>query len=126
MSDFFPRPPDPLRSEPEPTGTLDPTLDRREYRAWEVRAAQWRALEVAEAIFGDGVRVALAHYPGRGPFAGLLHLDVPFTDLARHQELERVFCSCAGLDPVLSRIPFVFAFAPLLAALDAAPGLAPA
>jgi hypothetical protein len=46
----------------------------------------------------------------RGPFRGLLHLDVPFRDLAEHQARERCFLSAAAQDPVIARVPFVFVF----------------
>jgi hypothetical protein len=97
----------------EPTSLLDPRLQREvSARRWEIRAAQWRTLALAEAVFGEGVSVRLAPYPGRGPFRGMFLVEVPFGDLERHRRLEGVFTACAGLDPVLSCVPSIFVFEP--------------
>lgn len=117
MSDLFP---DPLRPELPPwadgkpwTTFVDPTLvQARERERWEARAAQWRARELAEAVFGGEV-VARLVGPTRGSFRGLLHLDVPFLGLADHQERERRFVAAASDDPVLARVPLVFVFGSL-------------
>jgi len=77
---------------------------------WRIRAAQWQAAALAQAIFGAEVEVSLDRYPGRGGFHGLLHLRVPFLGMDRHLELEREFCVVAGGDPVLSAIPLLFVF----------------
>lgn len=117
MNDFLPARPGPTPGGPEPTTSLDPTLARElEHGRWHVRAAQWRALSLAEWVFGPGVRTTLGPYPGRGPFAGLVHLDVPFTDLGRHRALEALFATLVGDDPVLVCVPLVFSIGPLLAA----------
>jgi hypothetical protein len=89
---------------------VDPLLERVDERErWEVRAAQWRARALAEVVFGGEVQ---ARVTGRlrGPFRGLLHLDVPFHGLAEHRARERVFLSAAASDPVIARVPFVFVF----------------
>jgi hypothetical protein len=89
---------------------VDPTLaavQRRE--RWEARAAQWRARELAEAVFGGEVRARLVG-PTPGGFRGLLHLDVPFDGLAEHREREARFVAAATVDPVLARVPLVFVF----------------
>ena len=114
MSDFVPGPPGNEHAGPEPT-TL---LDRRATEAWaehrwSVRAAQWRAVELAGAIFGPGVRGELAGGVLQGPFRALLHLEVPFRDLDAHRAGESLFVAMAGADPVLSQVPFVYVFAAL-------------
>ena len=113
MDPFF----DPMRStipagdtETPWTIFVDPTLARVQDRErWEARAAQWRAREIAEAVFGGEVRARLVG-PTPGGFRGLLHLDVPFEGLAEHREREARFVAAATIDPVLARVPLVFVF----------------
>ena len=113
---------DPTRRGPSPddakpsTIFVDPTLvqiDERE--RWEVRAAQWRARELAEVVFGGEVE---ARVTGRirGAFRGVLHLDVPFAGLAEHRAREGVYMAAIARDPVVSRVPFVVVFGPRPAA----------
>jgi hypothetical protein len=100
----------PAADDHEPWIFLDPTLvqvDERE--RWELRAAQWQARALAEVVFGGEVEARLSGQT-LGPFRGLLHLDVPFADLAEHHARERVFMSAAATDPVLARVPLVFVF----------------
>lgn len=113
MSELFPTSHDHRVPEPERTSWQDPRLDREESRGrWGVRAAQWRALGLARAIFGPAVAVRLSRSgPGRA-FRGLLHLEVPFRDLAEHRSRESVFLACAARDPVLAPVPFIFVFEP--------------
>lgn len=85
-----------------------PSRDR-----WERRAGQWRAVELARAVFGDEARGRLEGFPPRGGFRGLLELEVPFASLDEHRELEGIFLRLAGEDPVLERVPLVFAFVPV-------------
>ena len=111
MSGLVPiRPRAPLGEAPSTT-----LFDRRleedwAERRWSARAAQWRALALASAVFGEGVSARLADGLLDGPFRGLLHLDVPFDGIARHRELEARFTAAAGIDPVLARIPMVYVF----------------
>jgi hypothetical protein len=57
-------------------------LSQAEYRAlWEVRAAQWRARELAEELFGSVGYMALIGIAGKGHPRGLLHMEVPFESL---------------------------------------------
>ena len=99
--------------EPEPTEHLDPFLARRvESRPWELRSAQWRAWDLAEAAFGTEVSVSLVGRPGHQNFRGLLYLSVPFRDLDDHRWRESLVLSWAGQDPVLTRVPLVFVFEP--------------
>jgi hypothetical protein len=113
MDDFLrPEPPRPP-SDPERTVHLDPFLARRlETRPWEVRAAQWRARELAELAFGEDVRAELTGRGGSPPFRGLLNLTVPFRSMEDHQRRERIFLSWVPMDPILSAVPFVFLFQP--------------
>ena len=98
---------------PEATEHFDPTLDRRtSRRSWEVRSAQWRAWELAEAAFGEAVCVALAGGGEYQSLRGLLTLQVPFRDLPDHRRRESLFLAWAGRDPVLSRVPLIFVFEP--------------
>ena len=108
---------DPIRGAAPPvddqkpsTIFVDPTLlEVRERDRWETRAAQWRARALAEAVFGGEVEARLTGQM-RGPFRGLLHLDVPFRDLPDHRARADVFLSAVGADPVCGRVPFVFVF----------------
>ncbi len=91
---------------------LEPDQERRT-RRWQLRTAQWRALELAEAIFGPEVEAVVAGAAGPGPFRGLLRLRVPFRDLARHRKREAAFNQLAGSDELLSALPLVFVFDPV-------------
>lgn len=114
MTPFF----DPARGGPPPDDgdghrTVDPFLEREEARRrWPTRAAAWRAVELAEIVFGGEVRARLGGASATGVFRGLLHLEVPFDGLEGHAERERVFVACAGRDEVLAAVPLVFVFAP--------------
>ena len=99
--------------EPQRTVYVDPTLEDETLRwRWETRAAQWRARELAEHVFGGEVTARLSGRITRAPFCGLLHLDVPFEDLASHKALEAVFLASASRDPILARVPFVYILGP--------------
>ena len=114
MSDeiFFPGPPI-LPDDPEEIVTLDPLLERRlETQAWRIRSAQWRAVALAEAAFGQRVTGRLAGRGGFDRFKGLLTLSVPFRGLEDHRYRESLFLAWTSQDPVLSRVPFVFIFFP--------------
>jgi len=101
--------------EPDPD---HPQLRQRpmspaEQRArWQVRAAQWRAHELAEHIFGAVSAIGLSGVRGQGPFRGLLRLEVPFVDLGVHREREARFLSAVGDDPVFADVPLVFIIGP--------------
>lgn len=119
MSELFPRPPAGPGVDPEPTEHLDRSREVRESRyRWILGAARWRAHALAEIVFGGEVSVRLpagsaeAAASGHYPFRGLLHMDVPFLDLEVHRSRERIFLACAGADPVLSRVPFLYVFRP--------------
>ncbi|MEJ2203608.1 MAG: hypothetical protein P8170_05825 [Gemmatimonadota bacterium] len=78
----------------------------------EVRAAQWKAVELARMVFGQEVGVAMVGLRHRGPLRGLLRLDVPFDSLERHREREGMFLSLVGRDPLLTRVPLVYILGP--------------
>lgn len=79
---------------------------------WEVRAAQWRAREIAESVFGRVTSASLVSIRPAGPMRGLLHIEVPFRDLEIHTERERRFLAAAESDPILSQVPLVYVFGP--------------
>jgi hypothetical protein len=113
VSEAFPRVGGSHRESRANTVHVDPTLAIEEVRRrWEARSAQWRARELAERIFGGEVEARLLGHGVRSSYRGLLHLDVPFTDLDRHRSLEASFLAVAAQDPVLSRVPFVFVLGP--------------
>lgn len=115
MSAFFDPagPHHPSGADGDEQGFVDPSLEREEARRrWPVRAAAWRAAELAEAIFGGEVAARLSGAAGTGAFRGLVHLEVPFEGLDDHVERERIFTACAARDEVLARVPLVFVFAP--------------
>ena len=109
---FFPGPPR-LPDGHEEIVRLDPLVERQLERSpWRVRSAQWRAWALAEAAFGVGVRTHLTGMRAQGSFRGLLTVTVPFRALEDHRDRESLFLAWAALDPVLSRVPFVFIFDP--------------
>ena len=81
-----------------------------ESERWEARAAQWRARALVEAVFEGDVVARLAEQGVRG----LLHLDVPFHDLADHRARKRVFLVAVDRDPLMTRVPLVFVLGPSL------------
>jgi len=98
---------------PEPTASLDPTVDLRlERRPWEIRTAQWQAWVLAEAAFGPEVQVRLGGLGGPKTYRGLLTVRVPFPSLPAHREREALFMSWVDTDPVLSRLPLIYVFEP--------------
>lgn len=116
MSSLFP-----ARSfspEPEPD---HPKLQQRplapaEARGrWEVRAAQWRAHELAEAVFGSVQRMGMSAIRTTGALRGLLRLDVPFADLDSHRAREARFLAAVDADPLLSTVRLVYVIGPQVA-----------
>ena len=100
------------RADRPDTSLLELITEERRVGRWEVRAAEWRALELARAAFGPDVRARLLGMRHRGSLRGLLKLDVPFTDLDRHREREAAFLGMVGADPVMTRVPLVFVVGP--------------
>jgi hypothetical protein len=112
---LFPaRPPDP-RGEHTPVELHVPGGRAEQTRRWEARAAQWRAVELAEAVFGGPVEARLTG-GGAAGFRGLLELGVPFEDLARHRRAEHCFLAAARQDEVLGRLPLVVVLTPRVGA----------
>ena len=113
MSPFLPAKGRGVPIDPDHPQLIERTLDREERRArWAVRAAQWRARELAEAVFGSVGESSLHGMRPMGPARGLLVLSVPFEDLDRHRELEERFLAAADADPVLTQVPLVYIFGP--------------
>lgn len=114
MSGFLPRIAEGARPEPEHTRLQVRPLSLAERRArWEVRAAQWRAREIAEAVFGEVGESVLTGLRAGAALRGLLSLEVPFTDLASHRAREARFLAAVAADPVLSRVRLVYVIGPL-------------
>lgn len=114
MSGLLPRTPggrDERSDRPETTLQVRLTEAERLGR-WEVRAAQWRALELAREVFGAEARASMIGIRVEGAMRGLLKLDVPFEALDEHRARERDFMSQVGLDPLLSRVPLVYVLGP--------------
>ncbi|MEX2467104.1 MAG: hypothetical protein WD995_09340 [Gemmatimonadota bacterium] len=113
MSAFLPAKGQGLPTDPDHPQLLERTLDREERRfRWAVRAAQWRARELAEIVFGGVGESTLRSARAEGPARGLLVLRVPFEDLQAHQAREQRFMAAAASDPVLAQIPLVYVFGP--------------
>lgn len=111
MSAFLPERPGGWGEEHPWAPLVERRLTREERRSrWAVHAARWRAVELAESVFGDVARSVIVSIRLEGPARGLLELDVPFRDLETHQELEARFLAAATADPVLSQIPLVYVF----------------
>lgn len=112
MSQLFPSRPRLLGPEP-----AHPELEQRETaeerrRILEVRAAHWRARELAARVFGSVTRSALTGQTRAGPLAGLVRLDVPFEELPIHRDREEVFLASVHADPLLSTVPLVYVVGP--------------
>ena len=113
MTSFLPE----AASGGEPDGPYPAQLERAlihedRIQRWEVRAAQWRAHELAERIFGPVLGMKLLGLRRTGPLRGLLRLDVRFDDLDAHLEREARFLAAARRDPVLTRVPLVYVVGP--------------
>lgn len=81
---------------------------------WSLRAAQWRVLELARAVFGEEAQVTQAAFPARGVYRGMLNLEVPFFDLERHEAGEALFLHWVRQDEILQAVPLVYTFQPIL------------
>lgn len=111
MSPLLPERPRGPAAEPDHPRLQQRPLSPAERRArWEVRAAQWRAREIAEAVFGRVAATTLLGLRPHGELRGLLHLEVPLPDLDVHRARERVFLAAVRDDPLLARIPLVYVF----------------
>ena len=113
MSGFVPRTPGGGVPGPEHPGRVQDDLSREDrLLRWEVRAARWRATELARECFPGPVRTSLSALRTRGEIRGLLRLEVPFSGLEDHRTREARFLASAGADPVLSRVPLVYVLGP--------------
>lgn len=114
MSSVLPlRPEGGAERSDRPDPRLQTRLTEEERRSrWEVRAAQWRAIELARAAFGGEIRGSMLGMRGAGPMRGLLHMSVPFGDLERHRQREARFLSLVDADPLLSRVPLLYVVGP--------------
>jgi hypothetical protein len=113
VSAFLPRAADGGLPDPEyPRLQKRPLSDSERRARWEVRAAQWRARELAEAVFGRVGESALLAARPSGPLRGLLRLQVPFADLDQHREREARFMAAVAADPVLAHIRLVYVVGP--------------
>ncbi len=79
---------------------------------WALRAAQWRACELATEIFGTVLDTQMTGIRTGGSLRGLLRLVVPFHDLDTHREAEARFLACAAKDPILTRVPLLYVVGP--------------
>lgn len=111
MSAFLPAGARGPETDPDHPRLLERDLDREERRArWAVRAAQWRAMELAEAVFGSVSDGSLQGLRASGAVRGLLVLRVPFDGLEAHRDRETRFLQAAAEDPVLSGVPLLYVF----------------
>ena len=113
MSDFVPGTPRGPFPDPEHPALLQQPRSAAEQRArWAVRAAQWRAVDLARTVWGSVGRTAMLGMGTHADFRGLLHLEVPFRGLDEHRRLEAVFLEGAAADPILAGVPLLFAVGP--------------
>ena len=78
----------------------------------EVRAAAWRAREIAEVVFGRVSESSLVGLRSDGPLRGLMRLDVPFVNLRMHEDRQAQFMAAVDLDPILERASLVYVIGP--------------
>jgi len=97
------------RPEPHLLGVLS---EAERIGRWEVRAAQWRAIELARLAFGAEARGFMIGLRARGALRGLMRLDVPFEGLDEHRRREAHFLGLVGADPLLARVPLVYVVGP--------------
>lgn len=111
MSAFLPfRPPGSDSEQDHPRLQQRPLSPAERRARWEVRAAQWRARELAEAVFGDVRGMGMSGIRPDGPLRGLMRLDVPFEGLEAHRARERLFMAAVERDPLLANIRLVYVF----------------
>ena len=99
-------------SRDNPVLRQEPYSPSEQRKRWEVRAAQWRARELAQLVFGDVSDMGLSGIRGGGEMRGLLRLDVPFDDLCKHHDREARFMAAVLTDPVLSAVPLLYVIGP--------------
>jgi hypothetical protein len=94
------------------TGLRQVLTEEDRIARWEVRAAQYRAHELALEAFGGPVRTHLMGVRTRGAMRGLLEMGVPFRDLPEHRAREARFLAAVSTDPLLSRVGLVYVLGP--------------
>lgn len=99
-------------SRDNPVLRQEPYSPSEQRKRWEVRAAQWRARELAQLVFGDVSDMGLSGIRGGGEMRGLLRLDVPFDDLCKHHDREARFMAAVLNDPLLSAVPLLYVIGP--------------
>lgn len=87
------------------------TLQEEEQLA-HVEAAGRRACEIAARVFGSVSASSLTGTGIRGPFSGLLRLDVPFRTLSEHRAREARFLEAVAEDALLAHVPLLFVVGP--------------
>ena len=113
MSAFFPGQASGAENEPDhPRLQQEPASPAEQRARWEVRAAQWRAHELAHVVFGGVSDMGLVSIRRGGDMRGLLRLDVPFDDLETHRDREARFMAAVSMDPVLSTVPLLYVIGP--------------
>lgn len=113
MNPLLPPPPSGRGVPESPESGLRQVLTDEERAArWEVRAAQYRAQELALQAFGGPVRMHLIGMRTRGAMRGLLEMGVPFQDLPAHRAREARFLAAVSTDPLLARVPLVYVVGP--------------
>ncbi len=113
MSAFLPVRVHGADAEPDHPRLLQRPFSPAEQRArWEVRAAQWRAQDIAESVFGRIESASLLSLRAAGPLRGLLHFEVPFRDLDVHRDREQRFLAAVETDPILAQVRLVYVFVP--------------
>ena len=113
MTAFLPRGASDAQVQPDHPVLRQRPLTPAEARArWEVRAAQWRARELAEAVFGEVGAMKLTGLRADGPLRGLLRLDVAFRGLRDHREKEARFLAAVDADPLLSNVRLIYVIGP--------------
>ena len=90
----------------------EPASPAEQRARWEVRAAQWRAHELAHVVFGAVSDVGMISMRRGGDMRGLLRLEVPFDDLEAHRAREARFMAAVSMDPLLSTVPLVYVIGP--------------
>lgn len=90
----------------------EPASPAEQRARWEVRAAQWRAHELAQLVFGRVSDMGLIGMRRKGGMRGLLRLDVPFDDLDAHRDREARFMAAVSIDPILSTVPLLYVIGP--------------
>jgi len=113
MSAFLPNRVSQGTAEPDhPKLQQEPNSPAEQRARWQVRAAQWRAHELAHLVFGSVLGMGLIGMRPGGEMRGLLRLDVPFEDLDVHRDREARFMAAVATDPVLSSVSLLYVIGP--------------